>query len=268
MDKRSSKIREIIYPFGCSVTQRVKQVKQPRGGYLSPRVFDTYSLGSGLEDLNPKENVHGALVGLTVDYLTRFMTGTPVDEAFRISLMGSEIIGMFDKASNLVEGIKGLDNDSIINAVKLTGFDVVRRVGIMGYKPVEDIQPDIPTIENIKTMVGRTLVFLEQYGPKVLDGFTFEGAYTDIIVSGDGDFITSDTLWDLKVSKQRILKEHTLQLLVYWRMGLRSIHTEFKSIQYLGIFNARKNEVYRISVDKIPAEVIHEIDTGVIGYMD
>lgn len=55
-------------------------------------------------------------------------------------------------------------------------------------------------------MIERALKFFERYGPKILDGFTFEGGYTYIVSSGDGDFITEDTLWDFKVSKLPIKK--------------------------------------------------------------
>lgn len=105
-----------------------------------------------------------------------------------------------------------------------------------------------------------------QYGPVVFGGLTFEGGYTDTVSSGDGDFMTADTLWDFKVSKSRPTKSHTLQVLMYWRMGLRSIHAEFQNVRYLGVYNPRLNEVYRISVDDIPRDVIVEIDRDVIGY--
>lgn len=55
---------------------------------------------------------------------------------------------------------------------------------------------------------------------------------------------------------------------MYWRMGLRSIHTEFQNIKYLGVYNPRLNEVYRISVDAIPRDVIIEVDRDVIGYSE
>ena len=115
-------------------------------------------------------------------------------------------------------------------------------------------------------MVERSLHFLDVYGPTILDGFTFEGGYTNTVGSGDGDFMTADTLWDFKVSKHRPNKGHTLQLLMYWRMGLHSVHAEFQSIKYLGIYNPRLNEVYRIKVDAIPDDVIAEVEKDVIGY--
>ena len=43
-------------------------------------------------------------------------------------------------------------------------------------------------------------------------------------------------------------------------------HPEFKNISYLGIFNPRLNIVYRIATDSIPSEIIHTVETAVIGY--
>jgi len=252
--------------FGTSVTQRIKQTVQPRGGYINPKSLNVTSLGEGMEALNPEENVSPILVGISVDYLTRFSTGACVQDAFSISLAGAGLIGQTKTASKLLKGIKGLDDNSITSAVKLVGFDSVYRAGPMAYKPVEEIDPDSVTIANIRTMVERALHFFGIYGSKVLDGFTFEGGYTDVVSSGDGDFTTADTLWDFKVSKSPIKKEHTLQLLVYWRMGLHSVHPEFQTIKYLGIYNPRMNTVSRIAVSDIPDDVIEEVEAEVIGY--
>lgn len=251
---------------GASVTQRIKQVKQPRGGYIKPKELEVISLGDGADALNPEENVHASLIGLSVDYLTRFLTGAPAEDVFKISLLGAEIIGETKLAETLLADLKGLDDMSITNAIKLSGFDVCLRAGIMGYMPVEDINPDANTIANVRTMVERALHFLDVYGPKVLDGFTFEGGYTSMVTAGDGDFTTADTLWDFKVSKAQVKKEHTLQLLMYWRMGLHSVRPEFQNVKYLGIYNPRMNEVSRIAVADISQEVIDEVEFEVIGY--
>lgn len=251
---------------GCSVTQRIKRIKQPRGGYIPPRTLEIVSLGEGADALNPEENVSPGLIGIAVDYMTRLMMGTPVEEAFTVSLKGAHLVGLDVEAEFLMEDVKGLDDESIISAVKLSGFDVCLRAGPMHYRSFEGINPDEATIQNVRTMVERSLRFFDTYGPMVLNGFTFEGGYTDTVISGDGDFTTADTLWDFKVSKARPTKNHTLQLLMYWRMGLHSVHTEFQDIRYLGIYNPRLNEVYRISVDDIPDDVIVEVERDVIGY--
>lgn len=57
-----------------SVTQRIKEINQPRGGYLPIKLFSVEQF----EDhrvLHPVESVSPSLVGICVDYLTRFMKG-------------------------------------------------------------------------------------------------------------------------------------------------------------------------------------------------
>lgn len=71
-----------------SVTKRISMVKQPYGGYLNKKQFEVTIIDDG-RTLNEVENIHASLVGLAVDYLTRFMMGTPVEEAFKISLQGA-----------------------------------------------------------------------------------------------------------------------------------------------------------------------------------
>ena len=109
-------------------------------------------------------------------------------------------------------------------------------------------------------------MFFKKYGPITKDGFTFEGGYTKVIDSGDGDFLTSDTLWDFKVSKKNPTSIHTLQLLIYYIMGMHSIHNEFQSIKKLGIFNPRTNCAYLYSISDISQEIIDEVSARIIGY--
>lgn len=310
---------KMVMHKGVSVTQRVKEIKQPRGGYVKRTDMTSIPLGGGEEELGP-ENIHPNLVGLAVDYLTRIMTGATAEDAFTVAQRGAlllvnpssineEIIfGCLEKAylrgieqnkpvgldefkttfrkitssipdenfqrlayaaqklAEMLVSVKGLDDESIIFAVKLSSLDVCFRAGVDQYRPMEEINPDKTTIGNIRIMVERSLRFLDLYGPKTLDGFTFDGGYTETVSSGDGDFLTEDTLWDFKVSKRPVNKDWTLQIMMYWRMGLRSGQPEFKTIKYLGIYNPRKNEVDRIAVNDIPSDVIDTVEYDVIGY--
>lgn len=248
-----------------SVTGRIKQIKQPTGGYIRPKQFKVEVLKDNLE-LHTEENISSVLVGLAVDYLTRYSMGTSPEDAFQISVWGATKIGEIDYAYQLLNQITGLDDKSIFSACQLVGYDVCFRAGMMYYKPVQDIAPDSVTISNIRTMVNRGLTFWKKYGPIVKDGFTFQGGYTDVVTTGDGDFLTADTLWDFKVSNKLPTNIHTLQLLMYYIMGQHSIHKEFKSIKKLGIFNPRSNEVYTLDVSSIPHEIIEAVSSDVIGY--
>ncbi len=57
-----------------SVTQRVKTIKQPRGGYIPPRMMEKTEYDDGKK--LGEESVSPSVVGLAVDYLMRMeLTG-------------------------------------------------------------------------------------------------------------------------------------------------------------------------------------------------
>lgn len=257
-----------------SVTSRIKAVKQPWGGYVKPSSFDKIPMNDG-KKLNPIENIHASLIGMVVDYLTRFSMGSSVEEAFNISLMGANLKtrewdhNANTEAKNYLNNIKDLSDKSIISACKITTFDAWYRDSYTAIlaKTAKDINPDEATIENIRTMVNRSILFFKKYGPVTVDGFTFEpNGYSKTVCSGDGDFLTKDTLWDFKVPKNNPTSKHTLQLLMYWIMGQHSGKPEYKNITKIGIFNPRLNIVYLLDVTKIPASIIKEVEENVICY--
>lgn len=63
------------------------------------------------------------------------------------------------ETNKLMKGISGTDDQSIINAIRLSGFDVLYRSGLFGYILVNKIKPDIDTVENVRIMVQRILNF-------------------------------------------------------------------------------------------------------------
>ena len=260
-----------------TVTKRVKNIKQPRGGYLRKNQFEVLTFEDGRE-IRTNGVTAPSLIGSAVDYLTRWQAGAELTEAFRISLLGAASRDLRmnlcsdepdrekEYANELLKEMTGLDDRSIINACKLAGYDVCYRNPFSEYKPVQDIQPNQADIDNVRIMVERNLSFFNAHGPIVKVGFTLEGGYTDIISSGDGDYLTADALWDLKVSSREPLKEHTLQLLVYYIMGLHSVHPEFNGVKKLGIFNPRLNTAYTVDIATIPQETMDAVSREVIGY--
>ena len=277
----------------ASVTARIKQIKQPYGGFLKPSSFEVIKYEDSLL-LNPSENIHGSVVGMVVDYLTRMQLGAKATEAFSVSLEGASYAELLGKKGSIIiakgflKEIKGIDNNSVFYACKLVTFDVWKRNAISALlaKGHEYINPDQKTIENIQILVKRSLQFFDKYGPIVKEGFTFEppkataedymnlrlgiansfGGYTSVIDSGDGDFLTKDTLWDFKVSRSKPNNKNTLQLLIYWRMGLHSGQKIYNTISKLGLFNPRANTVYLIETSKIPKDTIEKVEKEVIGY--
>lgn len=298
-----------------SVTSRVKEVVQPRGGYIKPSMFSKTVFDDGIA-LEENENVHASIVGMAVDYMTSFMMLNDAEEAFKVSLLGYDMridflsglmtdkdvkksgILKYEKnltieqakrfllyneddencAFNLVDQINGLDDDSIIAACKLVTYDVWYRntSAAMLAKGAEDINPDKNTINNIRVMVKRSLAFWEKAGPLEFSRFIFsefnedgeiiKSGYTKTVDSGDGDYLTNDTMWDFKVSKSEPTNKHTLQILMYYIMGKHSGMEIYKNVENLGFFNPRLNAMYVLNIKDVPIEIIREVEKDVICY--
>lgn len=225
-------------------------IEQPAGGHILPKPFEVKSLGKDTDALNPEENVSLDLVASAVVYMTGVMSGELTESVFRFPLFVARRIGgdaFAVEAQHLIDGINGLDDGSIINALKLSGFGNRFLVDPENYQPLEEINPDEVTIQNVRTMVKRLLRFFDAYDVKSP---------------------VSDTLWDLNVSMLRPTEAQTLHLLTAWRKRLRSPLTWWYDFKYLGIYNPRLDKVYRISVDAIPEDLINEIDRDVLGYSE
>ncbi len=277
-----------------SVTQRVKEIKQPRGGFLPISLFEAIDLNDGV-NLYQEENVHSSIVGMAVDYLIRFLNTDFSWRAFRTSMIGAStaekngIIGSKDVAKKLLANIKGLDDDSIVNACKLVSFDVWygNLLYAQNASKYSDINPNDETIQNIRIIINRSLNFFKQYGPIIKYGFNFfpansndNNSYGDILINGhgscggysgfvtlgEGDYLTSDTMWEFKTNKKKPSSQHTLQLLMYWIMGQHSEQDIFKNISKIGFFNPRLNVIYLLEVSKIPYDIIKVIEDEVICY--
>lgn len=261
------KAKETYKGSPVSVTNRIEQVSQPYGGYINPSNMGISSLSyEGLKDLYTEENIYPGIIGIAVDYLTRYMLGADVKEAFQISLFGAALIGDIENARKYIGLINGLSDLSIIGAVNLARYDVVYRKGRDYYDSTE-ILPNPQTINNIKEMVARSVELFKQQGPIIASGFSFEGGYTKVIGAGDADYLTADTIWDLKTSKHEPNRDDTLQILIYYLLGIHSNNKDmYKDVKYIGIYNSRLNKIYKYEISKISSETIQRIEEEIIGY--
>lgn len=269
-----------------SVTVRIKEIKKediirPRGGYVPLSDFDITEKDDG--NILQSENISPSLVGTVVDYMTRYMVCGSKEEAFFISIMGYKrkimlkgkmaVLEDFENktdAMSLCKNIRNLTDKSIISACRLATYDIwVRNPMVAMARDIPFVEPDMQTIQNIRTMVERSLAFFEEYGKITANGFNFEtDGYTDLVTSGDGDFLTKDTLWDFKVSKSKPSSDDILQIIMYYYMGKHSKKSIFDDIQYIGIFNPRLNTVYRFKMDNIFPKFKKIIETKIIGYKE
>lgn len=251
-----------------TVTQRVNEVRQPGYGLLNPRLFEEiqYKSKQSLQDM---ENVPARFTGLVVDYMTRFLSGETVKQAFQIPLIGSQLVREQGMAQEYLSHITSLSELSVWNAYKLIGYDqICRHHAPSDIVQIANINPDKGTIHNAQVMIERGLEFITSAGGLIDVPNTFPGGYTDLVSKGDLDYITANGLWDFKVTRLRQpTKKYTLQILIYYRLGLHSkFRNEYEKLEFIGIFNPRYNLAHRLPVSDIPQHITRIVDTEVIGY--
>jgi hypothetical protein len=149
----------------------------------------------------------------------------------------------------------------------LVGYDVCYRREPSLFEPIDTVDSEDEAISNMRTVVKRGIYFFDKYGPTISGELTFDGGYTKKVTAGDGDLVTKETVWDFKVSKKDPTENHTLQILMYYLMGIHSEHAaKFERFENLGLFNPRLNRAYLLNIKKIPEEVIKKVSRDVIGY--
>lgn len=250
-----------------TVTQRVKSVTQPTNGYLPLSAFAVKRYEDNRQ-LHRKENVPPSYVGLAVDYLTRYKISENIYNAFDISILGAKILRddygenrEYERSLRLLEQIQQGD---IAAALQMVTYDDVYRAA---KTDLPTLQPDAPTIENINIMVNRGVSFLQHCSKEIYTGLSFDGGFTSTVVNGDCDYLTDNSLIDFKVIRGDITTDYTLQILMYYLLGCRSVHRkDFKKVKWLAFFNPRKNIVHYTKIDNIPARVLNEVAIKVIGY--
>ncbi len=262
-------------PVFHTVTYWVRNTIQPPGGYVKNSVFKEVSIDDDKRISYKYENINKRFTGLCVDYLTRFIVEKDKEKAFEIPLRGFDempedirkIFCAFETKDDLIKDINGLDDTSIKRMCMLCCFDRYYREGIIDREDFLSCNPDNKTIYNIRVMVERTCSLIESYGGVKDYGFKFEGGYTRKIQAGDGDFITKDILWDLKVSRKNDINSiWSLQVIVYWIMSQHTNIERYKGINKIGIFNARNNKAFIANVYDISKDIILDIEDDIIGY--
>ncbi len=291
-----------------SATQRIaqynKEVGQPRGGLVNPKLLTVTQFDDGSGELDHRiENQQPSTVVMAVDYLSRLadihlgVDDSPVQlacKAFRGSLLGArrpgesgtyactqEEAAQAALSLNMLEHEDGsatfvIDDDAVRIACELAAGDATLHVGA----DCSTLRaPDETTTSHILTMVERSQDFIEDYGPGLDVGFLFidedneemradggRGGYSIFFGNGDGEFLTEDTLWSFDASASKPNKDNLLQLLVHHLMGKQSGLPQFATQTHIGAFNPRLNAVFNLAVDDVPADVIETMRREIMGY--
>lgn len=283
-----------------SVTDRIRQVEQPRGGYLPISKFKEKTLGGEVIQCT----IQPIMVGKIIDSMLHIVLQKPLEDIFRNSLNGYATrvdwfahqfsSSGYTKKEDEVDSIIAEDTKQGINVMAIIKqveeyykhnkfYDVLNCVYMLhqydiwvesfGYvshisslkssKPKRLIQDDA---EKLFEMYKRTIDYIISVtnGYLVTDYKFYPNGYTDLVKYGVGDFICNYTMFDLKCTKNKPNNYNTLQLLMYYCMGLNSDNKLYKYIKKIGMYSPICNKVWTLPVSEISEELIQTINNNVL----
>lgn len=221
-----------------------------------PKVFKKIELGSSQDLLCKDENVSAGLIGTCIDYMSRLIF-LKDSNAFDIAKKGAVLVDDLSGFNQRLKSIKaslrmsgGKVSDKVLkNALQMCVYDTAYRSGTYPV-PVGKIEPDKKTCDHIRFMLNNVKNFFEKVGIPKLSGFTVNSRYDFIF--GDGDFLSDDYVLDFKTISGNLLSKMTLQILLYYVLGLEEgKYDEFSKVKKLLFFNPRKNIMYTCSISDI-----------------
>ena len=150
-------------------------------------------------------------------------------------------------------------------ASELVVYDAVYRAGY--YNP----NLKTPKITNedrdaIELMVNETKLYLLEKEKIVALGVSFKAEGANNVSPSDADFLTEESIIDLKCSVSKPTSKHTLQLILYYILGLHEYPNEFKKLKYIKIINPRIDKVFSYEIKKIDVEDLKYNEKEIMGY--
>lgn len=261
----------------ASVTSIINSDRYKDNKLVSVSLFKEEVFKNG-SYLYTNENLEERLIGAVVDNILRVYVCMEngykrnidcIYKAFETSFSYINNIKNRVNECNCIVDImsksKFLDDEFIKCACKLVAysFTVSRKDG--KYFKDENNVPDSKTIERIRNLVNNGIDFIKMYGPVIGFDLSFEGGYTNSVSNGRADYLMEDCLWDLKVYRSDISCKDSLQLVLYYLLGLRSIHREkYLRVKKLGIYNPKKCKIYTVNIEDIDKSILENIEKTII----
>lgn len=242
--------------MSVTITTLANNVKQPRGGYLPVKLFKE-TLYESENELFPDENGSKSLIGTTVDNMTRVLLGAKPKKVFEPASFG--MMAIKDLNFDLIDEVTGLDDDSILAAYQLSFYEQIYRSGYIPSTDYELELPDEHTIENIREMVNRSSRYFQHQAKLVNVGNRLSVKYKEDNIYGDYDYLTDDSLIDMKVLSKKIANKYTLQIILYWILGMKSKKKLFSNVRYLKFYNPRLNVEYSFDLDELTPDILKPI---------
>lgn len=150
---------------------------------------------------------------------------------------------------------------SWLEAITISGEYAVDADGMR--RPCErSVRAEVPEREDktsLRIYVERCLSFFSGHAKAVKAGFQFGDGYFGRLSSGEGDILTSDTIWTIETFQQKLTSRHTFRAMLNWMLACHSSDADLNGVLELGIFNPVINASYSLRGSDIPLDTIREV---------
>ena len=278
----------------CCVTDIIKTIDQPYGGLLPLSKFRENRIPDPYGTLSC--TMWPIYVGKTVDTTLHLLIGKEPEKVFQEAMHGYNVRvnalthkymtpgETVDDAEIYIRSLdiqNHVDAEHMINVIKdaVASDDVVtvlnETFGLLQYEEwctklnekyqwatLDKHVIPVPKgdMKKLYTMVYRTLKWLQRYDYTVEDFKFYPDGYTDVVKYGVGDFICNDIMFDVKCTKNKPTTQNTLQILVYYCMGLRSNNKLYRGIKKIGLYSPVSNTEWIMDASDIPKESIDYVN--------
>ena len=83
--------------------------------------------------------------------------------------------------------------------------------------------------------------------------------YKSDTIYGDYDYLTEDSLIDMKVLNKKVSNKHTLQIILYWIIGMKSNKKQFTNVKHLKFYKPRLNVEYQFDLYDLKPQLLKPI---------
>ncbi len=247
----------------ASLIKQIRTSIQPHGGYIPISAF-SYKQHSGNTITLCCKNTDENIIRLAVEYLLKIHISENTDKNYLMIETALRDVPCKNRSELIKKFYEGITSQNPTTAteyaIKLAYIEAYCKFGTLP----KNSNPDIEALKDVSAMSERCRSF---FGSSInICGFDFEGGYSECITSGNGGYLSSDTLWNVTVSDS-VTCFDTLLVLVQYIMGLHSYNSRFlKKIKRLGIYNPRLDAEYTLNISDVAEKVIEDVSKNIIGY--
>ena len=278
-----------------SVSELVETIEQPAFGILPISYFEKKELKQDSYVLSNKSSIPAIHLGLIVDYCIKYILGVKLSDILHVEYAGYaehirvSAVKFFDSVSEqsltqvyiederknicLSDFIYKVENaetfeEFVTNMLYVIQYgDFVRNIGYAYNRigEVFDTELSKEELQDILIFFIRTQGWINTF-EKATPMYKFKPfGYNNTVTSGEGDFCTKYTLWDLKVSNGEPTTKDTLQLLIYYIMAKKSGNSLYKDVNSIGVYNPKLDATWICNIEKIDPSIVNKVK-GTLGF--